>query len=231
MRDYNPNLPLIYIHVPKTAGVSVRNILEFWFPENSFAHYYNIRKMKLPKRVAAEILCNRENPPIIYGHFNRDRGFGVEDYYPDIQQFMTILREPLEMHISRYHFQKARVMQGRPVPNDVLARLELHVLEAPLNMLSHFPRVITHENYKDIIEEYFIYIGLFGTLSRSLSRMAGKLERKMPDGIIPHLNKSHKTEYLSNNLREAFRERWPLEYAVYEYVYQKESAFLSVDPD
>ena len=65
MRDYDPTQPLIFVHVPKTAGISVRTIFKDWFADRLCLNYYN--------EVAG-------TPPVIYGHFSRNRAFGVKDF-------------------------------------------------------------------------------------------------------------------------------------------------------
>ena len=40
----------------------------------------------------------------VYGHFNGARGFGVEDYYPEVMQFFGFFREPFDRFLSQYFF-------------------------------------------------------------------------------------------------------------------------------
>jgi len=51
-------------------------------------------------------LSKSQFPLLVYGHFNRDHGFGVEQYYPEVNQFMTMLRDPFEAAISMYYFHR-----------------------------------------------------------------------------------------------------------------------------
>ena len=45
MIDYNPNEPLISIHIPKCGGTSLRQILNNWFRPNFRAQYARGGKM------------------------------------------------------------------------------------------------------------------------------------------------------------------------------------------
>jgi hypothetical protein len=87
MREYNPKEPLIAIHIPKTGGTGVRELFSEWFGSGLITHYKG--KHGLPDR---HDLCSMKNdnlPIALYGHFNQLRNFGITQYYPDVNQFIT----------------------------------------------------------------------------------------------------------------------------------------------
>ena len=95
MRKYDPNLPLYFVHVPRTAGTTVGILLT---------------EMLGPGRYLRD---NFLNPPVpigagmIYGmHWNTMQGLDVMDRYPDARQFITILRDPFSMLVSFYFLIK-----------------------------------------------------------------------------------------------------------------------------
>lgn len=106
MKAYDPSCPLVFIHVPKTAGSSVRRIFTQWFGERFVPHYFDEANGTPPQRSPLFDQHSPELPVCVYGHFNRKRGFGVQDNYPDARQFMTVLRDPFEMAISGYYFMR-----------------------------------------------------------------------------------------------------------------------------
>ena len=106
MREYDPYKPLIHIHLPKTGGVTVKEIYKNWFKQGLLFHYYNEPEQKLPVKYDLEKLHNINSPICVFGHFNKARDFGIKDYYPDVNQFITILRDPFEKAISGYFFLK-----------------------------------------------------------------------------------------------------------------------------
>lgn len=218
MRPYDPTQPLIFIHVPKTAGISVRNVVKDWFPNRLHLHYNNEALARLPTRLDANALANADAPPVIYGHFNRLRGFGIQDYYPDIKQCVTILRDPFEAAVSSYFYiraQSARWSDKSLIPGD---DLEHHLRSTPPNILNHFPREITQDNYRDIIEEYFIEIGLTEHLSNSLQRIATALNQPFDPASLPVLNATPRTREVPDGLAAHYEDAHPLEYAVYAHV-------------
>jgi hypothetical protein len=219
MRPFDPEQPLIFIHVPKTAGVSVRSIFEAWFPEQLRLHYYNEVAGLMPERLDLEAETAQGAPPVIYGHFNRKRDFGIQQYYPEVQQFVTVLRDPVEMHISRYFYTNQELQRNawKTAPDVAALGVVEHVKTGHLNMLEHFPRPVTFDNYKDMIDEYFIDIACVKTLDSGLRRIATRLGKPAQSIDLPHLNATPRNFGITDRDREEFREKWPLEHAVYAY--------------
>src|SRR5690606_17447036 len=141
---------------PKTAGAAVRQVFMRWFP-GLVLHYFNERMGTMPAR--------RQLAPgaVVYGHFNRLRGFGVPDYYPQVRQFITILRDPFEMALSGYFYTRkvAGEWKGKPA----LGAIET-IVKAPLNMLNHFPVEVTEANYREVIDR-FLFVGITEQLEES----------------------------------------------------------------
>ena len=84
------------------------------------------------------------------------------------------------------------------------------------NMLDFMPGGITRENYKEIIETKFVWIGLVenflvhvGNLAQTLGVSAVTVER---------LNISKRDEELSSGDRRNFIANNPLEFEIYKYV-------------
>jgi len=220
MRDFDPAAPLIFIHVPKTAGQSVKRIFTDWYLDRIHFHYFDESMGRMPERIDLASEGNRRAPPVLYGHFNRLRGFGVEQYYPEVRQFVTILRDPFDMHVSRYHYTRREVHKWKLGSDIGDAGLAEHLEQGHLNMLEHFPRPVTTDNFKDIIEEYFVEIGCFEDLRNSLERIAARLGHAPGSFELPHLNASKEMAVIPPGARERFRDRWPLEFEVYDYVKQ-----------
>jgi len=104
MKTYNPGKPLISLHVPKCAGQSFRWLLTGWFCDNFFIHYFQQHNALPEKHPLKPGMC-------IHGHFDRRKNMGATDYYPAVDQFITLLRDPLEMAISNYFFWKRKARQ------------------------------------------------------------------------------------------------------------------------
>ncbi|WP_412552909.1 hypothetical protein [Shimia sp. MIT1388] len=217
-KTYTPSLPLIFVHIPKSGGSSVREVFGTWFGSNLYPHYFKPKDQSMPPRRDFLGLQRNQEPAVIYGHFNKHRGFGVEQYYPEASQFMTILRDPLEMHVSRFFYAARIEKKGRKIYNaPKSASLEDFVKTSHLSMLEHFPRQVTMSNYRDIIEEYFLHIGFLDHLEESLNHMGRILKKPSVDTKIPHLNVSARTQPVSEEAAHLFRENHDLEYCVYSH--------------
>jgi len=216
MLNYDPRSPLIFIHVPKTAGQTVKSIAKAWFGREFYPHYFDESAGGLPPKRDFGALSHG-GEACIYGHFNRLRGFGIEDYYPEAKQFVSILRDPLEMAISSYFYTRTRTAVWKDQSRIPQGDLESYLTDTPLNMLNHFPRLVTPDNYKEIIEKYFIYIGNTENLLSSLQALATKLRKPLPNEL-PIVNATTRAEYeISTDVVTRFKEKNKLEYLVYQY--------------
>lgn len=218
MRAYDAQAPLIFIHVPKSAGSAVRRVVEQWFPDRLRFHYYQEGPGKMPVLLDLRSEEFLARPPVIYGHFNKFRKFGIEDYYPTITQFVTILRDPFETVVSHYFFARSQAENWKDksrIPTDALER---HLKQAKPNILNHFPREMNLTNFKDILEEMFIEIGITEKLSASLERIAQKLGKTFDPGLLDTVNATERDQPVPESYRAQFAEAHPLEFAVYEFV-------------
>ena len=218
MRAYNPNLPLIIIHIPKAAGTSIKKIFQEWFGDALYEHYYDELAGLPPPKRNLELLHSSDSPLAIYGHFNRLRGFGVEHYYPEVKQFITILRDPFESVISSYYYIRRNGADWKDQSRVPKSDLRQFLLETPPNMLNQFPRPVTKENYKDQIEELFIEVGLMERLPESVRRIATKLGKPFKEDWLPHVNATDRDQPHPQDLREEYAKHNPLEFEVYEYI-------------
>ena len=90
MRAYDPSLPLIAIHIPKTGGVSIQQIYKEWFGDGFLTHYKE-KGGSLPERHDLPSIQSQLTPTVVYGHFNKLRKFGIEQYYPEVEQGKTFV--------------------------------------------------------------------------------------------------------------------------------------------
>lgn len=222
MRTYDKNEPLISIHIPKTGGTSLETVLCGWFGKQFFLHYYDEKNNKPPIR--------RDLPPgcCIHGHFNRARGFGVTDYYPRAQQFITFLRDPFEILVSRYYDVKRREVSGEAFRNgeplhigeDIGAYLtaEIEKTDYHPNIMDYMPEPVNERNYREFIREHFVCIGVMEHYCKSLERLASLL--RFPFQAPPHRNPAPRDRQTAdlNTYRARFKETHPWPFECYEYV-------------
>jgi len=234
MIDYDENEPLIAIHIPKSAGTSVKKVFGRWFhPSAFYRHYYDQEKGRPPRHVdlrtpreprmgwIGSVLGLRPRPVCIYGHFPRARGYGIEELFPEVRQFVTILRDPFETAVSSYHYVRRVGSKWADQSLIPQADLENHLMNKPCRSLDHFPREVTFENYKQLIDDCFIEIGISEQLEESLKRIALKLGKKFNPAYLGCLNVTERPRDTPLELRGLHREANLLEYLVYEHVRDK----------
>jgi len=219
MVHYNKELALFYIHIPKCAGVSLNDVLKKWYGNKFYRHNFNKERESFtssPHTLKSGI-C-------ISGHFNRKAGRGIYEAYPNAKQLITFLRDPFEHKLSQYYFWKKRrreyqirhgiIEKGDHKDykdiNDFLSKSKKSYL------LNFFPRETTHSNYKDVIKDKFIFIGIIEELQSSLNVLAQKLG--FPSEKVNCLNSSKRDEVFADGYKEQFIENNELEYRIYNYV-------------
>jgi len=223
MIAYDAGKPLLSLHVPKCAGQSFRRVLERWYGSRFFVHYRQQHNAPPPRHALEPGIC-------IHGHFNRSRGFGTNDYYPEADQFITILRDPLQAALSNYFFWKTRarekqlqtgIIQGGAA-HDYRDIDDFFRKRPRCALLDFLPGDLTPANYRQILETKFVWVGLVENLEDSLPELAGRL------GFAPipleRLNASPRDEELSPSLRRAFVRANGLEFAIYQYAREKFAA-------
>ncbi len=222
MRKYDRSQPLIVIHVPKAAGNSSQKFFKTWYGNRFLRHYLNEQKGQMPKKYNLDAIHTATKPIVLHGHFNKLRKFGVEDYYPGAKQFITILRDPYELTISHYFYTRKTGSKWKDktrIPKE--EEIEKYLINAKANMLNHFPRQVTNNNYKEIIEEYFIEIGITEHLRDSMKWIAHKLGMSYNDAMLGHHNATERDQEVPRYLKEIFIENNQLEFDVYNYALMK----------
>jgi hypothetical protein len=94
--------PLLISHIPKTAGTSLRRLVEKCSPDALFA--YN-RKLALVNPDLEFIRKFRDGPApsVVMGHFS----FSVHRLLGVAPRYASILRDPIQRVISLYRYQKS----------------------------------------------------------------------------------------------------------------------------
>ena len=207
MIPYDPNAALIGLHIPKTAGTSFRIVLDQWFPGDTLLLHYRTDETLPRKHTLRGGVC-------VYGHFNAFRQFGVADYYPEASQFFCFLREPFARFISLW-----RYLAPYGDPSDAVAFERWLILRgeeqlAGANIHSFFWYFPAHMQKSSLLNEKFIFVGLFERLQQSVDSLAARLGK--PTIEIPHVNASRGVAARFEPFRPAFERYFADEMAFYE---------------
>lgn len=213
MKQYDKYKALISLHLPKTGGRSLYFALEEWFPNQLYTHY--IKGGTMPEKHAPEVA----EPICIHGHFNRNRQAGAFQYYPEHQQYITLLRNPLKRQISYYNYSLYMINSGKikKEGHPVLKYADINEFleNCRPNVLKFFPITMNQTNYKEIIDQQFVQILILENFQNSLNALAQKLGQKVID--VPHKNKAKQTYTPDEGVKKQFKKRVSFEYELYRY--------------
>ena len=224
MTAYDPSEPLYSLHVPKTAGTSFRHDLEAWFgPQNIRLHYPGNQREPPERHATRGGLC-------IHGHFNRLRGIGVRQYYPDAGQFIVFLRDPFDRFVSNWRYLGFQVEAGVAVPelDDrpgfaawlARRRAAAEAGEDPFSWLAQLPDPVDPAAPGAIFDAGFLGVGVTERYADSMRALAAALGKPEPATVTrlntaadPHREGEDRTDYAA--YRAEYERSFPLEYAVY----------------
>lgn len=224
MKTYDPNKPIIYTHIPKCAGTSVVRLLQEWFgPTYHKLNQDETKDILLPK-VATQDEQGNWLPTVrcIHGHFNHGRGYGLPYYYPEIDQYFTILRDPFDLIVSMYFFAKGRSKEGRfwfrGEQVDFSAQfpsVREYLQSYPYWLYHHMPQDATLDNYAQSLSKRFVYMGIFEDMPVTLANLAKILGK--PPRELQQLNVSNYDEKVPESLRDQFYADYPLLKRIYDF--------------
>jgi hypothetical protein len=97
------NEKLIFLHIPKTAGSTLRKVItQQYAADETLKCYYQKRGILLREALAEMKAIPKEQAArikIVLGHI----GFGVHDHLPWPCSYITMLRDPIDRVISGYY--------------------------------------------------------------------------------------------------------------------------------
>jgi hypothetical protein len=144
----------------------------------------------------------------------------LEHSYPSVNQFITILRDPLETQISLFHFTKERISKNElfkdgkrieTLTDDIDDFLE----NSNSHFLQHLPKGLTKENFNSVFFEKFVHVGIMEDYQASVNIIAEKLKKKKVE--VPVLNTSKHTSRPSESAIRKFIEKSSFEYQIYDF--------------
>ena len=177
-----PKYPLIFIHLPKTAGTSLRRTIEKNYRSRELFFVYN----KNPRFNTVDEL--RSFTPedfakykVIMGHFPFNRKlFPFEDH-----RFVTIIREPVQRAISYYrHVMGRDEWRGREISLHEYMETsdDIQFQNHQVRLLSGMKRnPITDKHLEkaiENIEKYFLYAGTSEKFLHTVDHLYNLLEWK-----------------------------------------------------
>lgn len=217
MKPYDAHSALISLHVPRTGGTSLQQVLASWFPDGRLLSHYGAAG-KLPPRHELFGGC------CVHGHFNAARGLGVDTYYPDAKQFIAFVRDPFERFLSDWFFMNHRKQNGTRIylldgdpdfETFLCARAEEQGQDLnPISMHWQFPSSNAPHSISEIMDRRFVFIGILERFQPSVDALAISLGK--PAAEIGHLNIAERPAHDFNSWRPFYEKHFSMEFEIYE---------------
>jgi len=157
----NPGLshsPYLSIHIPKTAGVSIRNVLKEHFGTGFVLYYWQISDAwgRVLDSVPSSATC-------VHGHYQADK---LARLFPKAR-LITWVRDPVERVVSSYHHQ----LREPDMHNSVCR--ELHNRKLSLTEYAALPLMRNEMSryFGSKKPEDFLFIGIVEEFEASLALM------------------------------------------------------------
>lgn len=211
--DLKKSYPVyIFHHIPKCAGTSMIAVLRRWFfVITDYWRYHHHEELPyfLRHRVNLQILRSCH---CLCGHFALPETH-IDKRYPGVfhnknYKIFTFIRDPLEVKISLYYFEKKRGQREG-------VSLEQHLLERENYIASILGCSLA--NYKEVLDRYF-FIGITEQLELSMGKLAILLNKRKLR--LPALNQSQRDSQVSKLQPEMigrFKVLNELDYRIYDY--------------
>lgn len=217
-KTYDSNSPVVYLHLFKTAGSSINEMFKQWFSSSFFKH-------KDGSNVVKNLTCSSDriqmlkskgiHNPCFFGHFN---GNGTYKWPIECNQFITMIRDPLETQTSAYFYNKRKnlIQHAKNVEEYVLTT-DFHYSLS--NIFTKKKLELT--NYKEILSKYFLCIGSLKNYKKSLEVFSNTLGFILDENLLKvrkNVSSNEDEYYVPEHLRSLHRELFQLEYEIYDYV-------------
>ncbi len=227
MIDYDPTSPLVSLHIPKTAGTSLNQVLASWFPDGRLLRHYG-------DGAAQPGVHRLEGPVCIHGHFNGARGKGAWQYYPQAMQYMAFFREPFDRFLSQWYYLTTHGGQHRDMTDFetwIHRRAEAQAEgRNDFSFIWHMPRPPGSMPVDTMLDTHFVFIGITEQISASVEALAGILGK--PVVHIPHANQGsaerRSAEFL--HWRSFYENHFADEYELYEKALTRNKILISQPP-
>lgn len=102
---------IYFLHIPKTAGTSLRKVIEAQFAPEEICPCSVMQELaEVVRRDASELATY----PLIAGHM----GYTVVSLLPTLPRVITMLRDPVARTISRFNYMRQHVTRSARAPWD-----------------------------------------------------------------------------------------------------------------
>lgn len=190
---------LLFLHIPKTGGTSLRAAMQALFPESERCLIYPDGGMHISQEEFQSLPTEqRAGFRWIVGHFP----FGLHEHVPNPSQYITFVRNPLTRIPSLFNHHYQRPLQAHyktiressmTMRDFVLSGIEPSVDNGMTRFLSGMAADFGHctremlDRAIENIREHFLLVGTMERYEESVALLGARLSVKFPP--VEHLNR------------------------------------------
>lgn len=231
---------LIFIHIPKTAGITLSFVLQRQFSRKQFLRLYQDQDAKIQGYIDATT-SQRNSIRGIRGHF----GYGIHEQLQEQDYiYFTMIREPIARVISHYFFHLYHPLENPPPISRKIRKekikLKPYVTDLKLKVLdNHQTRLLVGDQdgmkpefgqcpsefleiAKRHLDEHFAVVGVTERFDETLLVLQKVFGWKMPLYISKNISRIRpKDDEISPYAREAIADINQLDLALYQYANER----------
>jgi len=214
---------LFFIHIPKTAGTSLRRIVRQQYPGDQFIPVYSHDPAELES-----VRRKLDDGRVLYGHFSH----GLHETLETRGRYIALLRDPVARVLSLYRHQRNNprashhsLVNSGPTLRDLLDSNAIHELN------NHMTRIVSgHVGIERLdddavlrravahIERDFVLVGLVERMAETVALLSRLLDWR-GTSELPWLNvgRSADSEPLDTPTRGAIERANRLDLALYHW--------------
>jgi len=223
---------LIFLHIPKAGGTTLRRVIERQYPKQSIFHIDGNRVRESIQDFKSLSEHERAHIKCLKGHM----WFGLHEYFPQKATYITMLRDPVDRVMSHYYFvlrtpshylYEEVVSKNMDLESYVRSGISQELGNWQVKAISGIERVImgydnvtcdTLEAAKRNLSSHFIAVGLLEKFDESLLMFRRLLGWKNICYIRRNLGKRHGSEkQISAQARRVIEQHNDLDVQLYEY--------------
>ncbi|SEM73647.1 sulfotransferase family 2 domain-containing protein [Lihuaxuella thermophila] len=211
---------LIFTHIPKTGGLTMRRIIDQHFAPREIFRYPPHRAARSLRRLTPE-----ESEPFrcVYGHCP----FGVHRYFHKPFQYIAMLRDPVSRIISMYYFIRSSPSNKM---HDMVSRMSLEEfvhsknsrIKIPLS--NHQTRFLSGKKNPDLakalenVRKHYAFVGITEMYPESVFMLNRTLGWKHIPYTKENVTKNKpKKAPVSEEVIRYLKEKNELDYRLYEF--------------
>lgn len=123
------NLPLIFLHFPRTGGTTFHEIIKKNFSKENTYGIYGTKEEAIPKYHEDKFIEKSEQEKRLYHYIHGHGNFGLHEFYKEYTYY-TIFRNPVHRVISMYgmalndkkHYLHDIILQNKLTLTDILEK-------------------------------------------------------------------------------------------------------------